>query len=449
MSTTAVLAEIWHGVTRRYAIASSYAVLIATAAMMFTTSANAQTTFVTPFPSDNTYKVHVFGDAIGPGLFEGLRKGLRLEPDIRVENHSVGNSRLARTRPIDWVARMKKKVSDAPFDIAVLAFGISDRVTIRVEGRRYGVGTLQWNSAYGARVAALIRAAKSKGAAVYWLGLPVMRRNNARRNAETVNAIARERVYRLGGKFVDTWDGFTDAEGNYSPYGPDLTGRVRLLRSKDGAFFTTRGYRKLGHYVERLIRRDVALARSERDVPLAGDDTEQAQVRRLAGTAASRVGQREARRSHQNPTRNSAPTARAIAAAGDHKAQHATVRVQVPAGRATGSRKTVQLRILRPALPAVVVGHIRRRSKSAAAGQQGRSLIGFSKDGASYINSIASGPTATGNALDARASVTQSPYYKALIKGETLAPKAGRVDDFAWPPQKRAPLPIRTNNRGS
>ncbi|MEL7543043.1 MAG: hypothetical protein AAGJ70_04640 [Pseudomonadota bacterium] len=423
--------------------------LLVAAATALSTPAAAQTTFVTPFPSDNTYKVHVFGDALGPGLFEGLRKGLRLEPDIRVENHSVGNSRLSRTRPLDWVAHMEKKVRDAPFDIAVLAFGISDRVTIRVDGRRYGVGTPQWNAAYGARVSALIRAAKAKGNAVYWLGLPVMRRNNARSDAETVNAIARERVYRLGGKFVDTWDGFTDAEGNYSPYGPDLTGRVRLLRTKDGTFFTTRGYRKLGHYVERLIRRDVALARAERDVPLAGDDTEQAQVRRLARAAASRGAQREARRSRQNPTTNVAPTARAIAAAGDHKAQHATVRVQVPANRTSGARKTVQLRIIRPALPAVVVGHIRRRSKSAAAGRQGRSLIGFSKDGASYINSIASGPSASGNTLDARVSVTQSPYYKALIKGEALAPKAGRTDDFAWPPQKRAPLPIRANNRGS
>jgi hypothetical protein len=30
--------------------------------------------------------------------------------------------------------------------------------------------------------------------------------------------------------------------------------------------------------------------------------------------------------------------------------------------------------------------------------------------------------------------LSQRPYYKVLIKGEQLPAKAGRADDFAWPP---------------
>ena len=32
-----------------------------------------------------------------------------------------------------------------------------------------------------------------------------------------------------------------------------------------------------------------------------------------------------------------------------------------------------------------------------------------------------------------RVPLTQSPYYKALVKGEALPSKAGRADDFSWP----------------
>jgi hypothetical protein len=33
-----------------------------------------------------------------------------------------------------------------------------------------------------------------------------------------------------------------------------------------------------------------------------------------------------------------------------------------------------------------------------------------------------------------RLPLSQRPYYKVLIKGEQLKPKAGRGDDFTWPP---------------
>jgi hypothetical protein len=32
-----------------------------------------------------------------------------------------------------------------------------------------------------------------------------------------------------------------------------------------------------------------------------------------------------------------------------------------------------------------------------------------------------------------RLPLAQRPYYRVLIKGEQLKPKAGRADDFTWP----------------
>ena len=47
---------------------------------------------------------------------------------------------------------------------------------------------------------------------------------------------------------------------------------------KDGIRFTRAGYLKFAHYVEREIRRDLIAARSERNVPLAGDKEEQREI---------------------------------------------------------------------------------------------------------------------------------------------------------------------------
>ena len=417
-------------------IAHVFAVLLAFT-VVNSDKAKAQSSFVTPFPDGGTYRVFVFGDALGNGLHEGLRHGLRLEPDIRVDNHSVGNSRLSRKRPIDWPEHLSQIAQKSSFEIAVMTFGVSDRGSMSVNGRRYAVGTPEWDTAYGKRIDAVVRAAKAKGAAVYWVGLPAMRGPRASAESQIMNALARERVYRLGGKFVDTWEGFTDGNGNFSPYGPDLTGKIRRLRSKDGVYFTGRGYRKLAHFVERIIRRDVALARAERDVPLAGSTAEQAQIRRLSSVRGAKGP-----RVRQDALQREASTRKQPRATqgGDHKAAHATVRVQIPDAE-SGDKKTVQIRILRPALPAVVVGHIQRRSQATGGDQLGRNLLQFTPDGTGILNSVAAGSSNSGSDLSKRISVTQTPYYKALIKGETLPPKPGRTDDLSWPPQNRRPLP--------
>jgi hypothetical protein len=48
-------------------------------------------------------------------------------------------------------------------------------------------------------------------------------------------------------------------------------------------------------------------------------------------------------------------------------------------------------------------------------------------------------PARNSDAGRRRMSPTQSPYFRVLEKGERLAPKPGRADDFTWPrPQATA-----------
>ena len=93
-----------------------------------------------------------------------------------------------------------------------------------------------------------------------------------------MNDVYREKAFINGAKFIETWNGFTDESGRYSAYGPDMTGQVKRLRADDGVLFTMRGYLKLAHYVEKELRRDLNLAKIERNIPLAGNEEEQAKV---------------------------------------------------------------------------------------------------------------------------------------------------------------------------
>ena len=38
----------------------------------------------------------------------------------------------------------------------------------------------------------------------------------------------------------------------------------------------------------------------------------------------------------------------------------------------------------------------------------------------------------TGGAQKRNVPITQTPYYRVLIKGVVLSPKPGRADDFIW-----------------
>src|SRR5206468_8932312 len=97
-------------------------------------------------------------------------------------------------------------------------------------------------------------------------------------DAEMMNEVYREKTFINSAKFIDTWNGFTDESGRFSAYGPDMTGQVKRLRADDGVHFTMRGYLKLAHFVEKELRRDLSLAKNERNIPLAGNEEEQAKV---------------------------------------------------------------------------------------------------------------------------------------------------------------------------
>ncbi len=174
------------------------------------------------------------------------------------------------------VAELEKAFADDPSHVVIVMLGAQDRYTLG--SKRTAAANEEWRTEYGARVDRLMKILKKKGRGVYWVGLPNMRRFQDNERAQLMNDIYRERAYLNGVRYIDSYASFLDEGGGYSDYGPDVTGKVRRLRDTDGVHFTDVGYRKLAHFVERELKRDLTQARRERSIPLAGDASEQSRV---------------------------------------------------------------------------------------------------------------------------------------------------------------------------
>ena len=436
-----------NGITRKKLKLRHYPLFAALALFCLALSASeprAQlaTSYITPFPKGEAYELFVLGDSLADGLWDGLAAQLSDDPEVRVSRKSSGAAGFTGRSYERWRSYVARLAEREEFEIAVIIAGVYDRRSIRLDGVRYFMSAPEWQREYGKRVDQLISLLKHKGVAIYWVGLPVMRGGKASYAAQITNGIIRERALRNGIKFIETWNAFIDQSGGYTDYGPDLNGEIRRLRTRDGIHFTSRGYRKLAQIVARVIRRDLALAKAERKLPLAGDEEELKRLRerlarekeRLARRAqalggADRRGRGRAVRS-QNSQTNSG-----LGSAIEYKA--ASSKVRLPAGKP--GRSPVEITIVRPAIPAAVVSHIRRRSRSAAAASFGRPLPVGLEGGAVVLGTVATSDPSGANGVRRSVPVTQTPYYKVLVKGETLPPKPGRADDFRWPRYRRDP----------
>ena len=380
--------------------------------------------YLTPFPEADRYRLYVFGDSLGDGIWAGLYRAFKPDGNVDVVKKSRVSTGFVRTDYFDWIARLRTIAKVEKFHIAVIMVGANDMQSIRHKGKRSKIGTEGWRDIYGERIDAFIKRLKQTHAAVYWVGLPVMRSEKHNVNMQLMNEIFREKAFINGVKFIDTWNGFADQFGRYSAFGPDLSGQVRRLRAEDGVHFTIKGYRKLAHFVEREIRRDMRNARAERNIPLAGDEQEQARAlprnrkRATPNTAPKATPARPARRTSDAPNRTQKKD--------ETKQSGQSAAVSSPQDK---KKKAAGLSILRPEMTAAAAV---AASRSAGYAPEGETIAGEIGNGLTALASVSpiNDPTLSS---PQRLPLTQRPYYRVLIKGEQLKPKIGRADDFTWP----------------
>jgi hypothetical protein len=380
-----------------------------------------QRSYINPFPNGDRYRVVVLGDSLGEGLWSGLYRAFEEDKTLEFIQHAKPNSGFARIDSYDWNEQLAKRLKEDTYQIAVVMFGASDAQGVRSGKEWLKVGSEGWREIYGQRVEAFIKQLRAANVAVYWVGLPIMRSATQNEDAEKLNDVYREKAFINGARYVETWTGFSDESGRYSPYGPDMTGQVKRLRADDGVHFTARGYLKLAHFVEKDLRSDLNLAKIERNIPLAGNEDEQAKVmgRDIVAEA---------------PTAPSPSTA-APAAPAAPEAETETDQVAGAPSPPLQESNVGEVSVVRPAIDQTLQAAQGLTSQGAPQGGSDAEMItselGNGLTAVATLSSVADPSLASSRP---RLPLSQRPYYKVLIKGEQLKPKTGRGDDFAWPP---------------
>ena len=389
--------------------------------------------YITPFPQGDTYKLIVLGDDLAEGLVGGVVEALGGDSKLQIDKKVASLNGLNRSDFAEKLQAVEDQLGRDQPNIAIVMMGAWDRVSMKGTGKRTPFGTAEWKTEYAARADRVMKALKRRNVSVYWVGLPNVRRSDMSEDVQMMNQLLRDRIYLNGMKYIDAYAGFADENGDYSPYGPDVTGKMRLLRDGDGVYFTVAGYRKLAHFVERDLKRDLTQAKSDRAIPLAGSEGEQAKIN--PEKAAQKKAEEDAAAAKAAGTAAPNSSAAATPAAipgeggGDQKADNG--RIVLKGIGAGGKEESVTVDIVRPGIAASVVALVTRKESPDRLSQMGEQVVDPMSGGLSAMSSIT--PATGMGGGQRRLSTVQTPYYRVFIKGERLAPRRGRADDFVWP----------------
>ena len=205
-------------------------------------------------------RIGVFGDSFGDGVWSGLQQQLRQRQGYEVVKFSRQATGFTRYRSLDLEAHTAEQLADRPVDIAVVSFGANDTQGVIADGHLAKLMSPAWQTLIGARVDRLVALLRARGAIVYWVGLPRMRKPEFDADISAMNAFYERRMAALRVPFIDprpiaSPDGFV-------PYLRDpRTGKETLMRANDGVHMSMTGYVWITRGLADRIRAHVAAAR--------------------------------------------------------------------------------------------------------------------------------------------------------------------------------------------
>jgi hypothetical protein len=210
--------------------------------------------------SPEALKIVVVGDLVAEALASGLEQSLADDPSLTVVDASDKNAGLISGKAYDGSTRLPAILNEAQPHFVVLAFGTNDRLPIG--DAKVRIKSDGWKAEYERSIAGIVETLHLYGRPFLWVSAPPMRSRSAMQDMTYLNSLYRPHTERMGGHFVDIWEGFVSASGSYVASGPDAEGQTRQLRTGDGINFTRAGKLKLAFYVEREIRRVSGLGKA-------------------------------------------------------------------------------------------------------------------------------------------------------------------------------------------
>lgn len=206
-------------------------------------------------------RIGVFGDSMADGLYAGLYRDLQDQPNITVSKFSQVSTGLSRYDFVDIQAKTRRQLDEQPVDVAVILFGTNDAQGIELDGQVHPFGTDGWKAAYARRIDDLVALLRSRDVAVYWVGLPRMKRDSFDGRMALINGVVSARMRALGVPWIETTALTANDQGEYEAYLPNDSGRRVLMRANDGIHMSMAGYLRLSAPVADRLKRDAGLDR--------------------------------------------------------------------------------------------------------------------------------------------------------------------------------------------
>lgn len=204
-------------------------------------------------------RIGVFGDSMADGLYAGLYRDLHGQPNVSVSKFSQVSTGLSRYDYVDIQAKTRGQLDEQPVDVAVVLFGTNDAQGIELDGQVHAFGTEGWKAAYAKRVTDLVTLLRSRDVAVYWVGLPRMKRESFDGRMALINGVVSERMRALGVPYIETTTLTSNGEGGYEAYLPNGEGKRTLMRANDGIHMSMAGYLRMSAPVAERLKRDAGL----------------------------------------------------------------------------------------------------------------------------------------------------------------------------------------------
>lgn len=205
-------------------------------------------------------RILIIGDSyIAGGFGRFLARDLQQDHGFTTIRHGKPSSGLARPDFFDWPQMARALVAEhGVCDATVIMVGGND-----VQGLYMGKGAwirypdARWPAEYARRVVALCDIVAPDGQQIFWVGMPVMGRDELHTKVQRVNWICRaEMAIRPCARFIDTWRVLADEDGEYTdrlPPTDDPTESKRRrgprIRAADGVHFAPAGSRRLADHV--------------------------------------------------------------------------------------------------------------------------------------------------------------------------------------------------------
>lgn len=204
-------------------------------------------------------RIGVFGDSMADGLWAGLYRDLRGVDGVTVTKFSEVSTGLSRYDYVDIQAKTTRQLDETPLDVAVILFGTNDAQGISIDGQVHDFGTPGWKAAYARRVDDLVALLRSRGVAVYWVGLPRMKKASFDGRMTIVNDVVEARMEALGVPYIGTTALTSNGEGEYEAYLSGADGRRQLMRANDGIHMSMAGYLRMSAPVADRLKRDAGI----------------------------------------------------------------------------------------------------------------------------------------------------------------------------------------------